>query len=306
MATFSLTLTDKDGVKRDIIHELESRDLLIKSDADDGTVYRYNMAKSDPVGWKDTLNSVKKNGYRALVYEENKDEALANQSPSKDTEWTNVTASDATDSMYQWYRRDYTDEELYDISNPKMHADTRTGELYYFGPETVSVADYYASHVSSGLDDLVTKEHVHWSWNSGYDNYYVGGRCCTPDGHIYDAVIPDVNVKSIKDTGDGRKCVSIYVDTTDKYPAKLYVAENDILSKGGMYKRDVVIRDKSQPITLYRTLADGQRLKQDYSYDKVVELRDNASKAYREKQAEQVSQNVVQAQSSLGHQGLGE
>lgn len=200
MITFFLTATDVNGKPVDIVDALrksefaqENKEMATRCGAK--TSFDIDLEKASPKFWKQIMDDEKKIGYRVMVHDNVKDKVLAKNTPEgvADVKWELVNKKDepkklvnrkdAPKSPYNWYRRDYTQAELDEVSKPNLMVDQR-GEVYWFGSDHESVADFYSSAISEGLSDLIIKEHVHWNWSkdSGCDNYYKGGELSTPDG----------------------------------------------------------------------------------------------------------------------------
>ena len=111
----------------------------------------------------------------------------------------------------------------------------------------------------------------------------------TADGVPYDSLLFKISDKLIHDMGDGTSCVSLYLDTSDKRPAKFYCSNNDIKPVSYRYPdgySDVVIRDKSKGVTVYRLLEDGTQSKENWSVDSVNDALRNSKEEYRRKLSE--------------------
>lgn len=131
----------------------------------------------------------------------------------------------------------------------------------------------------------------YWQQTEGHVDAFCkfkNGTVVTADGVPYDGILFKISDKLIHDMGDGTSCVSLYLDTSDKRPAKFYCSNNDIkpFSKYSNDYSDVVIRDKSKGITVYRLLEDGTQSKETWSVDSVNEALRGSKEEYRRKLSE--------------------
>ena len=117
---------------------------------------------------------------------------------------------------------------------------------------------------------------------------FKGGQDVTADGRPYEDALFKISDKLIKKIDDKRSCVLLYVDTTDKRPARLYcdtadIAPIDYTNSDGWHSnyKNIVIRDKNKDLTLYRVLSDGTKSKESWSVDDLKSAMEKTKNDYK-------------------------
>ena len=128
---------------------------------------------------------------------------------------------------------------------------------------------------------------------------FKGEHDVTADGQPYDAVLCKVSNKQIRSVDERTSRVTLYVDATDKKPARLYCANDDIrptdYSANYVWNdgySDIVVRDKNKDLTLYRTLSDGTNSKESWSVDALSKAINDEKHRYRVQMAEKKSSEL--------------
>lgn len=132
---------------------------------------------------------------------------------------------------------------------------------------------------------------------------------CTPDGRPYEGLISHISNKNITSVNDNTYRVKLYIDSTDMRAAFMYVDKADVKpvdyththSRHENYS-DIVVRNKSDNFTLYRTLEDGTKAKESWSYGDLSNAIKASKREFREQMAERAVENVqeVENQNQMG------
>lgn len=117
---------------------------------------------------------------------------------------------------------------------------------------------------------------------------FKGDNSVTEDGKAYDTVLHKISNKLIHKVDSKTYFAYLFLDKTDQSPAKFYFPKKNICPTDYdnplMYNHgysEIVIRDKNVPLTIYRHLKDGSRVKEQWPVEKVQKA------IYRSKQAYQ-------------------
>ena len=142
---------------------------------------------------------------------------------------------------------------------------------------------------------------------------FKNNKDCTADGQPYENLIVNIPSSQIREVNEDTLCVNLYVDSSDKRPAFLYVNKNDVKpfdytesNSRTKDNKDIVIRDNSKPVTLYRTLSDGTKSKESWSVDDLKAARDKCYNEYRNKKAQERLKDVQPSAENETQTQLGE
>lgn len=142
--------------------------------------------------------------------------------------------------------------------------------------------------------------------------YVKNDKLCNKDGKYFDKYML-VNKSAIRKVRDSDSMqVNIWVNSKDKQSAKFYVKEDavEVSDLTGTHswqadKRKIFIEDKSKPITLYRTLENGERSKEEWMLDDLVKAVDDCKNDYRKRKAEEKANQITGPQTD-NQQQIGE
>lgn len=111
--------------------------------------------------------------------------------------------------------------------------------------------------------------------------YMKNNVLCTKSGTPSETILYGITAKQVKNIDDATVCISLPIDSSDKYFAKIYVNPNELRHEnlidktGNRFAYDIV--DTKKNITVYRTLADGKKFKETITW---IELK-NRNKVTR-------------------------
>lgn len=121
-------------------------------------------------------------------------------------------------------------------------------------------------------------------WFAG-STYMKNDMLCTKTGVTCQSILYGITRKQFKNIDAKTVCISLPVDNTDKYFAKIYVnpdglrRENLIDEDGDRFAYDII--DKSKTITVYRTLADGKKFKETMTWSELKNRNEVARQNYK-------------------------
>lgn len=137
--------------------------------------------------------------------------------------------------------------------------------------------------------------------------YVKDDKLCNADGKYFDKYMY-VNKNAIKKVKDSDSMqVNVWVDSKDKQSAKFYVKSDAIEAADltGTHswcdnKRKVFIEDKDKPITLYRTLENGERSKESWTLNDLSEAMDACKNEWRKQKAAEKANSGTTVEQQLG------